>query len=95
MARNKKQHIDVAAMQPDELNVLKVEVVEFVKRLENLDNEIACLRDDKKQLKEDFADKLDVPTLDKVLRVLKVESDVKHRHTYDCFMEVLREHDSD
>ena len=99
MARNKKQHVDVAALQPDELSELKKKVVDFVRRLQNIDNEIEALREDKKQLKEDFADELDIATLNQVLRVLKIEADVKHKHTYDCFTEVLRDewhqHDAD
>lgn len=100
MARKKKQPpVDVAALQPDELNELKRVVVEYVKRLERIDNEIEQLREDKKTLKDEFEERLDIRTLEKVLRILKIESEVDHRHTFDCFKEVLsdewHQHDED
>lgn len=91
MARKKQVSVDIATLQPDELNELKKIAIEYVKRLQNLDNEIDQLREDKKALKEEFEERLDIKTLQQVIRVLKIESAVDHRHTYDCFTEALRD----
>lgn len=81
----------VADMQPDELNVLKKFVHEFMTRVQNVDNEIETLKADRKSLVEEYKDKLDMPTLQAALRVIKIQNAVQHRDTYDCFIEVLTE----
>lgn len=85
---NKKQ-IDVASLQPDELNALKTVVREFIERLSNIDNEAEELKESRKDLIAEFEDKLDVKTLKAAMRVAKIQGDVAHRHTFDLFMEVL------
>jgi uncharacterized protein (UPF0335 family) len=89
MAKN----YNVGDLQPDELGELKRMVREYVSRLENLDNEIDTLRDDKKALKEEFEERLDIRTLNAVLRILKIESGVVHQDTYDTFYEALKADD--
>ena len=87
--KNAEVTYDIATLQPDELNALRASVKEFVTRVENIDNEIALLRDDKKELIEEFKEKLDVATLNAALRVLKIQSEVKHRDTFDLFVSAL------
>ena len=79
----------VAELQPDELNALKALVTEFIDKVQSIDNEIEELKGDRKQLFEDYSDKLDHKTLQLVLKVLKIQSAVAHRDAYDLFMEVL------
>ena len=55
--RNKKQPVDITTLAPDEINALRAVVKEFMDRMQNIDNEISTLRDDKKALVEDYADK--------------------------------------
>lgn len=80
---------NTAIMQPDELNALKALVKEFVSRVENVDNEIELLKQDRKELLEEYSEKLDFKTLQAALRVAKIQSEVVHRDTFDLFLEVL------
>jgi uncharacterized protein (UPF0335 family) len=93
MARKKKPQleIDISAMQPDELSELKKVVKEYVGRMDNLDEEIAGLREAKKDLKSEFESRLDIGTLEKVLKILKVESEVDHKGTYEALYDVLKD----
>jgi uncharacterized protein (UPF0335 family) len=94
MARNQAKNYNVAELQPDELNELKRLVREYVRRLENIDNEIELLKEDKKQLKDEFEQHLDLRTLNIVLRVLKAEQGVLHQATYETFYETLTDSDA-
>lgn len=76
-------------MTPDELGALKKEVGEFMTRLANIDNEIETLKEGRKELIDEFKTKLDMKTLQAALKVLKIQSAIDHRHTFDLFMEVL------
>jgi hypothetical protein len=90
MARKKNtKNYNVAIMQPTEINALKALVKEFVDRINNIDNEIELLKEDRKGVIEDYSDKLDYKTLQAALKVVKIQSGVEHKDTYDLFMEVL------
>lgn len=90
MAKQPKNY-NVHLMQPDELNELKRMVREYVRRMESIDNEIETLKEDKKVLKEEFEDRLDIRTLNAVLRILKIEAGVVHQDTYDTFYAALKD----
>jgi len=81
----------VAELQPDELNALKALVKEFMGKIESIDNEIELLKEDRKEIIEEYAEKLDMKTLQTALRVLKLESSVAHRDAYDLFIEALKD----
>lgn len=90
MARKSKvQFKDIAEMQPDEISALKKVAKEFITRMENIENEIALLRDDKKQLTDEYRSKLDTKTLKAVLQVLKIKNAVERKHTFDLLEEAL------
>lgn len=76
---------------PEELTELKTIVTEFINRLQNVDNEIDALKEDRKTLLEEFSGKLDLKTLNLAMKVVKIESTVAHKDTYDLFSEVLRD----
>ena len=78
-----------ADMQPDELKALKVTVKEFMERLTTIKSEQETLKDDEKSLIEEFSEKLDMKTLKAAMRVVKIQSQVAHRDTFDNFIEVL------
>lgn len=80
---------NTAELQPDELNALKATVKEFIQRIQNVDNEIELLKEDRKDLIEEFSDRLDMKTLQAALRVAKIQQGVQRRDTFDLFMEVL------
>lgn len=86
----KAKNYNVALMQPTELNELNRLVKEFVSRVENIDNEISLLKEDRKSVIEEYSDRIDMKTLNSVLRVLKIESTVAHKDTYDNFYEALQ-----
>jgi len=83
------KNYNVELMQPDELNSLKDLVKEFMNRLQNIDNEIETLKEDRKELIEEFKSKLDMKTLQAALRVVKIQQGVAHKDTFDVFLEVL------
>lgn len=91
MSRKKSQpkNYNVAEMQPDEINALKAVVDEFIRRMSELDNEIELLSQDKKDLVEEFSDRLDMKTLKAALAIVKIQKSVQHQDTFDLFMEAL------
>lgn len=92
MARKKRApEIDVASLQPDELNELKSVMREFIKRLTNIDNEMSLLRESRKELLEEYTEKLDTKMLQRAMKVVKLESEVPHRDAYDRFKELLED----
>ena len=83
------EQYNIAHLQPDEINALRDLVKEFVGRIENIDNEIELLKDDRKSVIEEYSEKLDMKTLQAALKVIKIQSSVDHRDTFDLFMEAL------
>lgn len=85
------KNYNVAECQPDELNALRALVKEFVGKLENIDNEIELLKNDRKELVEEYSEKLDWKTLQAAIKVVKIKQGVAHRDTYDLFEAVLED----
>ena len=88
MAKNAPEKA-VAELMPDELNALKALVKEFMGKIETTDNEIAQLKEDRKEIIEEFSDRLDMKTLQLALKCLKLQNSVARRDAFDLFMEVL------
>lgn len=88
MAKNPKNY-NVAELQPDEINSLRALVKEFIQRIESIDNEIELLKQDRKEVIEEYQDKLDMKTLQAALKVVKIQQGVAHKDTYDLFIEAL------
>ena len=84
--RQPKKSYNVDLMQPDEIGELKKLVKEFVTRVGNVDNEIELLKEDRKDLIEEYSTKLDLKVLQAAMKVVK---SVAHRDTFDLFLEVL------
>jgi uncharacterized protein (UPF0335 family) len=80
---------DPTDMTPDEIGAVKVLVTEFMGKVESIDNEIETLKEDRKEIIEEFSEKLDVKTLQTALRVIKLQNSVAHKGAYDLFMEAL------
>lgn len=89
MAKQAPKNYNIALLQPDEVNALRALVKEFMTRVSNVDNEIELLKSDRKELIEEYAEKLDTKTLKAALQVLKIQQGVQHKDAYDLFMEVL------
>jgi uncharacterized protein (UPF0335 family) len=84
-----KQINKIEHMTPDELGALKKEVREFLSRLDNIDSEIAGLKESRKDLIDEFQGRLDIKTLTAALRVQKIQQGVEHKDTFDVFMDVI------
>lgn len=78
-----------ADLQPDELGALKALVKEFIGKLEHIDNEVQLLKDDRKELIEEYSDRLDMKTLKAAIRIVEIKQGVAHKDTFDAFLEVL------
>lgn len=87
MKKQKQTHDE----QPVELNELKTVVSEFLNKLQYIDNEVETLKEDRKQLIEEYSNKLDVKTLNAAIRYCKIKNSVSHKHTFDCFVEVIEQ----
>jgi uncharacterized protein (UPF0335 family) len=84
-----EKQYNVAVMQPTEINALRALVKEFIGKIESIDNEMELLKEDRKEIIEEYSQKLDYKTLQAALRVMKIQQGVEHKDTYDLFMEVL------
>ena len=89
--KNNVKNYNVAQMQPDEINALRALVKEFTGKVEMVDNEIELLKQDRKEIVEEYAEKLDFKTLMAALKVVKIQNEVAHKDTFDLFMEVLQD----
>lgn len=87
--KNSPKQYNVALLQPDEINALRALVKEFVGKIESVDNEIELLKTDRKELIEEWSEKLDMKTLSAALKVVKIQKEVVHRDTFDLFIEAL------
>lgn len=89
MSKSTQSQYNIALMQPDEVNSLRKLVKEFMDRVSNIDNEILQLKEDRKELIEEYSEKLDMKTLNAALKVLKIQQGVQHKDTYELFIEAL------
>ena len=64
----------VAELMPDELNALKQVVDEFVKKIETVDEEIELLKEDRREIIEEYSEKLDMKTLKAALAIIKLSA---------------------
>lgn len=87
--KNSPKNYNVVSLQPDELSALRDLVKEFVGKIETVDNEVELLKADRKDIIEEYSEKLDVKTLNAALRVVKIQQGVEHKDTYDLFLEAL------
>ena len=80
---------DTATHQPSESGEIRVLIKEFIEKIANVDNEISLLKDDRKEIIEEYKSKLDVKTLTAALRVLKIQQKVENKDTFDLFLAAL------
>lgn len=88
MRKNAKNY-NLAELQPDEINALRSLVKEFMLKIESIDNEIELLKQDRKEVIEEYQEKLDMKTLQAALKVVKIQQGVAHKDTFDLFLEAL------
>ena len=83
--------LDGAERQPDELGALTALVSEFVDRLKSIESEIDTLKQDQKELVEEYSDRIDVKTLQAAMRTVKIKKKVGYKDTFDTFVDILEE----
>ena len=83
--------LDGAERQPDELGALTALVSEFVDRLKSIEAEIDTLKQDQKELVEEYSDRLDVKTLQAAMRTVKIKKKIGYKDTFDTFVDILEE----
>jgi hypothetical protein len=88
MGRTKKTE-STANEMPMSLTELQPIVEEFVTKLRTIENEIDTLNEDKKELIEEYKEKLDTKTLKLALRAVALKEKVEHKDAFDLFVEIL------
>ncbi len=78
-----------AERQPTDLNELTSLVNEFVDRYSNLENEMDMLKEDQKNLVDEYSDKIDIKTLKQAIRAANIKKKVSHKDTFDVFVDIL------
>jgi uncharacterized protein (UPF0335 family) len=68
-------------------------VEEFVSKLRGVDAEIDLLKGDRKEIVEEYSEKLDVKTLNAALKIVKIKTSSDRKHTLDTFLEILEKHE--
>jgi len=71
------------------LSELKEVAQEFLSRLNTIDNELSLLKDDRKELIDEYSKKLDMKTFKAAMQVNKIKKQVEHEDTFDVFLEIL------
>lgn len=71
------------------LSELKEVAQEFLSRLNTIDNELSLLKEDRKELIDEYSKKLDMKTFKAAMQVNKIKKQVEHEDTFDVFLEIL------
>lgn len=74
---------------PSSITDLEPIIQEFVEKMKRIKNEQELLKQDEKDLMEEYKDKLDMKALKAAMRVVAVKEKVDHKDTFDTMVEVL------
>ena len=74
---------------PASITELEPLVFEFIKKLKTIKAEQDTLKQDEKDLMEDYSKKLDMKTLKAAMRVVAVKEKVERKDAFDTLVEVL------
>lgn len=85
----KTENTDGVDTMPSSLTDLEPLVKEFVEKLRTIQNEIETLKQDEKELVEEYSSKLDMKALKAAMRVMAVKEKVTHKDAFDNCLEVL------
>jgi uncharacterized protein (UPF0335 family) len=75
--------------QPTSLTDLEPLVKEFMEKLKRIDSEIELLTLDRKELFEEYKEKIDMKTLRQAIRVAAIREKVERKETFDTFVHLL------
>lgn len=89
-----KESTMMAAQETQEPNMEKaltqVEMIrDYLKRKDRIENEMQTLKDDLKELKEEYKGQIDLKTLAKVERIHKIRNSVEHLDTFEMMLDVV------
>ena len=68
---------------------LKENVVQLVKELRRIDSEMGLLKEEKKELIEEYKKRLDMKTLRQALQTVKIKNEVSNKNEYDQIVDIL------
>lgn len=74
---------------PAGITELEPLIRDFIEKLKRIKNEQELLKQDEKDLLEDYAEKLDMKTLKAAMRVVAVREKIERKDTFDTLVEVL------
>ena len=74
-------------------NNLKNVIREFVEKLTKVENEISLLRQDRKDIIDEFRDKIDVKTFAAALRIAKIREKVSDENFLDAIVNTIEADD--
>lgn len=74
---------------PSSITDLEPIIQEFVEKMKRIKNEQELLKQDEKDLMEEYKEKLDMKALKAAMRVVAVREKVDHKDTFDSMVEVL------
>jgi len=83
------EQASTADAQPSSLTELEPMVKEFVEKLKRLEHEEETLREMKKELVNEYSDRLDTKMLKLALRIAAIKEKAEHKDTFDQFCEIL------
>lgn len=78
-----------AELEPQEQGELKQLLQQFMDRYTSVENEMELLKEDAKNLLEEFEDRLDTKTLKQAIRIVRAKRKVKHQDTFERYESVL------
>jgi len=78
-----------ADQEPMEQGELKELLMKFMDRYTRLENEMDLLKEDAKNLLEEYEDRLDTKTLKQAIRIVRAKKKIKHQDTFERYESVL------
>ncbi len=89
MSRNVHDEGHGVDSMPAGITELEPIVREFVEKFRRVKNEQELLKQDEKELLEEYAEKLDMKTLKAAMRVVAVREKIERKDAFDTLVEVL------
>jgi hypothetical protein len=89
MSRNSHDEGHGVDSMPAGITELEPLIRDFIEKLKRIKNEQELLKQDEKDLLEEYAEKLDMKTLKAAMRVVAVREKVERKDTFDTLVEVL------
>lgn len=89
MPKKTKQPEETVNSQPTSITELQPIVEEFIDKLQKIKQEQETLKQDEKDLVEEYSDRLDTKTLKFAMRSVDLKAKVERKDAFDAFVEIL------